>query len=106
VKPEILDTSDDPYTLVSLKSNQCLSLVPQQSVKSYGEDGDGSGLQTAVSVRVPVLQDLCPDKVYPVLHVGVQEDPCARVEEQAEPGAPLEMAPDAWHRMRGKPRCR
>ena len=54
-------------------------------------------LHAAVLVRVPALHDLCPDKVYPVLHVGVQEVPCARVDEQAEPGAPLEMAPDASH---------
>ena len=57
------------------------------------------GLHTAVSLRVPVLHDLCPDKVYPVLQVGEQEDPCARIEVQAEPGAPLEMAPDASHEL-------
>ena len=50
------------------------------------------GLHTAVSLRSPALHDLCPDKVYPVLQVGEQEDPCARIEVQAEPGAPLEMA--------------
>ena len=55
------------------------------------------GLQTAVLVRVPKLHDLVPDKVYPSLHDGVQDDPCARVEVQPEPGAPLEMAPDASH---------
>ena len=53
------------------------------------------GLQTAVLVRVPKLHDLVPDKVYPSLHDGVQDDPCARVEVQPEPGAPLSMAPDA-----------
>ena len=56
-------------------------------------------LHTAVLVRVPALHDLCPDKVYPVLHVGVQEVPCARVDEQAEPGAPLEMAAAASHEL-------
>ena len=97
VKPEILVTSDDPYTLESLKSNQCFSLEPQQSVKSYGEDGDGSGLQTAVSVRVPLEHDLDPDKVYPLLQVGVHVAPSARVEVHPEPGAPFVMAPDASH---------
>jgi hypothetical protein len=82
---------------VSLKSNQCFSLVPQQSVKSYGEDGDGSGLQTAVSVRVPLEHDLDPDKVYPLLQVGVHVAPSARVEVHPEPGAPFVMAPDASH---------
>jgi hypothetical protein len=72
-------------------------LVPQQSVKSYGEDGDGSGLQTAVSVRVPLEHDLDPDKVYPLLQVGVHVAPSARVEVHPEPGAPLVMAPDASH---------
>ena len=43
--------------------------------------------------------DLVPDRVYPVLHVGVQEDQCARVEVQAEPGSPLGMAPDASHEL-------
>ena len=57
------------------------------------------GLHTAVSLRSPALHDLCPDKVYPVLQVGEQEDPCARIEVQAEPGAPLEMAPDASHEL-------
>ena len=48
-------------------------------------------------VRVPALHDLVPDKVYPSLHVGVHDDPCARVEVQPEPGAPLAMTPDASH---------
>jgi hypothetical protein len=56
-------------------------------------------LHTAVLVRVPALHDLCPDKVYPVLHVGVHVAPCARVDEQADPGAPLAMAPDASHEL-------
>ena len=55
------------------------------------------GLHTAVSLRVPVLHDLCPDKVYPVLQVGEQEDPCARIEVQPGPAAPLEMESDASH---------
>ena len=52
-------------------------------------------LHIAVLVRVPALHDLCPDKVYPESHVGEHDAPCARVEVQAEPGAPLAMAPDA-----------
>ena len=55
------------------------------------------GLHTAVSLRSPALHDLCPDKVYPVLQVGEQEDPCARIEVQPGPAAPLEMASDASH---------
>ena len=54
-------------------------------------------LHTAVLVRVPALHDLVPDKVYPSLHDGVQDDPCARVEVQPEPGAPLAMTPAASH---------
>lgn len=56
-------------------------------------------LHTAVSLRAPALHDLCPDKVYPSLHVGEQEDPCARLKVQAEPGAPLEMGPAALHEL-------
>ena len=56
-------------------------------------------LHTAVSVRVPALHDLCPDKVYPVLHVGEHVAPSARVEVQPGPGAPLAMAPDASHEL-------
>ena len=59
----------------------------------------GSGSQLVLSVRMPALHDLVPDRVYPVLHVGVQEDQCARVEVQAEPGSPLGMAPDASHEL-------
>ena len=62
-----------------------------------GEDADGSGLQTAVSVRVPLEHDLDPDKVYPLLQVGVHVAPSARVEVHPEPGAPFVMAPDASH---------
>ena len=40
-----------------------LSFAPQQSVKSYGEDGDGSGLHTAVSVRVPGISPTGSTKV-------------------------------------------
>ena len=54
-------------------------------------------LHTAVLVRVPALHDLCPDKVYPVLHVGEHVAPSTRVEVQPGPAAPLEMAPDASH---------
>ena len=46
VKPEILVTSDDPYTLVSLKSIQCFSFDPQHPLKSYAEDAG-----TSVSAR-------------------------------------------------------
>ena len=56
-------------------------------------------LHTAVSLSSPALHDLCPDKVYPSLHVGEQEDPCARLKVQAEPGAPLEMGPAALHEL-------
>ena len=51
-------------------------------------------LHTAVSVRVPALHDLVPERVYPVLHDGVHAAPCARVEVQSF-RAPLVMAPDA-----------
>ena len=57
------------------------------------------GLHTAVLVRVPALHVLVLDKVYPSLHDGVQDDPCARVEVQPEPGAPLAMTPDASHEL-------
>ena len=33
------------------------------------------------------------------MQVGVHVAPCARVDEQADPGAPLEMAPDASHEL-------
>ena len=32
-------------------------------------------MHTAVSVRVPAAHDLDPDKLYPVLHVGVHDVP-------------------------------
>ena len=55
-----------------------------------------SPLHTAVSVKVPSLHDLVPDRVYPASQVGVHDEPLARVEEHS-PGAPLVMAPDASH---------
>ena len=53
-------------------------------------------VQTAVSVRVPLLHDLPPDRVYPLSQVGVHVAPSARVEVQS-PLAPFEGAPDASH---------
>ena len=52
-------------------------------------------LHTAVSVRVPALHDLVPDRVYPESQVGAHVVPSARVEVHPEPGAPLAIAPDA-----------
>ena len=40
-----------------------------------------SPLHTAVSVKVPSLHDLEPDRVYPASQVGVHDEPLARVEE-------------------------
>ena len=40
-----------------------------------------------------------PDRVYPESQVGAHVVPSARVDEQAEPGAPLAMAPDASHEL-------
>ena len=57
----------------------------------------GSGLHTMVSVSVPAVHDLVPERVYPLLHVGVHDDPCARVEVQPDPAAPFDIAPDASH---------
>ena len=54
-------------------------------------------LHTDVSVRVPALQDLVPEMVYPLLQVGVHDDPCASVEVQPDPAAPFDIAPDASH---------
>ena len=54
-------------------------------------------LHTDVSVRVPALQDLVPERVYPLLQVGVHDDPCASVEVQPDPAAPFDIAPDASH---------
>ena len=41
-------------------------------------------LHTAVSVRVPALHDLVPERVYPVLHVGVHDDPLSRTSPQGD----------------------
>lgn len=48
-------------------------------------------LHTAVSDNVPVLHDLDPDSVYPLLHVGEQLDPLASELWQGD-AAPLVMA--------------
>ena len=56
------------------------------------------GLHTAVSVIMPALHDLIPERVYPVLHVGLHDAPCARVELQSF-RAPLAMAADASHEL-------
>jgi hypothetical protein len=55
-----------------------------------------SPLHTAVSVKVPTLHDLVPDRVYPAYPVSVHDEPIARL-DQHEPRAPLVMAPDASH---------
>ena len=54
-------------------------------------------LHAAVFVRVPALHDLVPERVYPLLQVGVHDDPCARVEVQPDPATPFDIAPDASH---------
>ena len=55
-------------------------------------------LHTDVSVRVPALQDLVPERVYPLLQIGVHDEPCASVEVQSDPAAaPFDIAPDASH---------
>jgi hypothetical protein len=100
VKAEILVTSDDPYTLVSLKSNQCLSFAPQQLLKSYGESADWSALHTAVSVSMPAVHDLVPDRLYPMLHVGVHVAPLARELVQS-PAPPFAGAADASQKGAG-----
>ena len=56
----------------------------------------GSGSHLVVSVRMPALHDICPDKVYPALHVGVHDAPCARAELQS-PTPPFVGAADASH---------
>lgn len=66
----------------------------------FGEEGPfdvggGFAAHVAVSVSVPALHDLVPDKVWPASQVGVQDEPLARAAVQAEPGEPLVMAPDA-----------
>ena len=54
----------------------------------------GVAVQATVLVRVPLLHDLEPERVYPVLQVGVHDEPLARVDVQSF-RAPLVMAPDA-----------
>ena len=54
-------------------------------------------LHTAVSVRVPLEHDLDPERVYPLLQVGVHVAPSARIEVQPGPGAPFAGAADASH---------
>ena len=51
-------------------------------------------MHTTVLVRVPAAHDLVPERVYPSLHVGVHDAPCARVEVQSF-RAPLATAPEA-----------
>ena len=80
-----------PYSAEQWSAPSLPSLVESE------EAAQSLGLHTVVSLRVPTLHDLCPDKVYPVLQFGVHDDPCARVEVQPGPAAPLEMAPDASH---------
>ena len=55
-------------------------------------------MHTTVLVRVPAAHDLVPERVYPVLHVGLHDAPCARVELQSF-RAPLAMAADASHEL-------
>ena len=55
----------------------------------------GLGKHAAVSVSVPALQVLDPDKVYPLLHVGLQDAPSARLDAQSDPGTPLAIDPEA-----------
>ena len=50
-------------------------------------------------MRVPALHDLDPDIVYPELHVGVHDEPCARDEVQPDPGTPFAIPPDASHEL-------
>jgi len=57
-----------------------------------------SPLHMALSVRVPALHDLVPERVYPESQVGLHDVPCASVEVHPEPGAPFVMAPDASHK--------
>ena len=57
-------------------------------------------LHTAVSVSVPAVHDLVPERVYPVLHVGVHDAPSARVVVQLGPGAPFAIEPPALHGTR------
>jgi hypothetical protein len=83
---------------VSLKSNQCFSFAPQQPLKSYELLDEGLALHMALSVRVPALHDLVPERVYPESQVGLHDVPCASVEVHPEPGAPFVMAPDASHK--------
>ena len=57
-------------------------------------------LHTAVSVRVPAVHDLVPERVYPVLQVGVHDEPSASVEVQPGPGAPFAIGPLGSHGTR------
>ena len=51
-------------------------------------------MHTTVLVRVPAVPDLVPERVYPVLHVGVHDAPCVRVDVQSF-RSPLATAPEA-----------
>ena len=76
-------------------STACLSASP--SAKGEGSVGELT-LHMALSVRVPALHDLVPERVYPESQVGLHDIPCASVEVHPEPGAPFVMAPDASHK--------
>ena len=82
---------DDPCASVEVQPDPAapFDIAPDAS--------HGSGLHTTVSVRAPAVHDLVPERVYPLLQVGVHDDPCASVEVQPDPAAPFNIAPDASH---------
>ena len=73
------------------RSRESRCSLSQEAPFSIALDASqGLALHTAVSVRVPSLQDLEPDRVYPLLHVGLQLDPLDSLEQGD--ATPLPMA--------------
>ena len=79
------------------KTGELLTKDPAAPAKeNLSGDAGELALHTAVSVRVPALHDIVPERVYPESQVGLHDAPLAR-ELVHVPTAPFVGAADASH---------